>query len=501
MARKLREVLGAAKANTALRDPHSEGNAERSGPMPPPTMTVAFESNSAYDVRGNRKTTRSARNSEGAKSERHSMSNDERPVKSVRGGPRSPTSGLRAAEAADVVMRDFAPGAQPISRSQDSTPKGAMTEQPSSASHGVSTGLSALLEVFDEKRAELLNGLADGKRKKHPDDVSATSWQSTVYMTCNFTNYEAKAEIMQYFAADLVRCLSVDWHNSELYKWAKQNAKNKPSFDYCSEEQILSLTRRQKKSRPSETRDPGSKRSPATPEKIGKRPRGRPSGKKAGLRPSMGSKKRPWGLESDDSDAMDVDDIQLAKRTAKTSQYFDDGDSDEMANAISSDDDDQDNKKELLRAVLHAEKLPSKQSKGPNGTWTCEEPDCGYVVRSAEGLEGQELISNHFAEHERQAIDEAKARELSKINLVMQERGHMPIEYAYFPPHFIKIHYHRFPVCPLLSFLSLTGFDHWRWHHLADEPAFQGLLIYFYCFRSFRASGGPLGFFKGSIDT
>ncbi|KAF3025827.1 hypothetical protein E8E14_014693 [Neopestalotiopsis sp. 37M] len=323
------------------------------------------------------------------------------------------------AELMDVDQHDFA-------QKQITLPARAKSEATVSASNTQDTALNALIEVLQDVWHEYIAAWeSGGKQKKHPNSMTPANWQTKIYTTLSVSDYAAKAEVLQYHAADLAKHLGPEWHDSELFKWCKKNGHIKPKYDHISEEQILRIRKRQKK--PSAKAPQQARTVPV--ETGGKRPpRGRPSGKAAVLRPSLGGKKRPRSQDFDDDD-MDMDDLILPqKKTAKTSQFFENGD-----DADSSDEDDQSDSAQepLTRVIIQAEPLPSMDPKGPNHTWMCEEPNCGYVVRSAEEAEGQALISQHYDEHQREVSDEVKERELNKINLAMQEgaRGHLPINH------------------------------------------------------------------------
>ncbi|KAK8058735.1 hypothetical protein PG994_009183 [Apiospora phragmitis] len=333
---------------------------------------------------------------------------------------------------ADVEMHDFA-----------QTEMALRPRSPAPLPSQLDPGLPTLLDVLNEERAKILEDLGHGKAKKHPDKMNHGAWQTKVYMACKVPNYSAKEEIFTYYAKDLARSLGPEWHKSALYKWAKDDAKSRPALQHITEENILALTRRQK----APERVKPNPSTPTVAETSGKVPirSGRPSGKAAGLRPSLGGKKRPRGLDSDDG--MEFDDGLRVKKTAKTSEFFTGSENHELDDSATSEDENLEGSdtptKALTRIAIHAERIPSVKAHGPNQTWTCQEPDCDYLVRSADEREGQDLIREHFDAHEKEASDEAKERELSKINLAMAEgqRGHMPIKYAYFPPFLIQVYY------------------------------------------------------------
>ncbi|KAI0133156.1 hypothetical protein F4776DRAFT_655075 [Hypoxylon sp. NC0597] len=303
--------------------------------------------------------------------------------------------------------------------------------------HSDANSLAVVLETLQDSRREMLELLNEGKQKKHPDDVSPKSWCTKLYLQLSIKNPKALTEVCEYYARDLVPLLGSEWRNGQLYKWLKDNVNTRPKFEYITEEDIKRIVRRKKMGRSSrdETRPPTGSKEPAVNPGGNQPPRrGRPSGKVAGLRPSTGSKKR-LRHEASLDDEMDIDEDGMLK-TSKRSRYFDDDNDDAQdTTSLMSDDEEVDDKDApLTRIVIRAEKLPSTAPKGPNHTWTCEEPDCGYVVRAADEEDGQALINQHYEAHEKDAQEAAEQIELSRANLLdlaveESQRGHIPINH------------------------------------------------------------------------
>ncbi|KAI9149224.1 hypothetical protein HJFPF1_11273 [Paramyrothecium foliicola] len=183
---------------------------------------------------------------------------------------------------------------------------------------------------------------------------------------------------------------------------------------------------------PTRLRNQNNEIMPQTPR--GKRVPGQRGGKKSSLRLATTSQKRSRSAMESDSETETVG--------AKRSHYFSEGDDDmddapglgteEGTAAVDEDDSD----KEPIRLVIQAERLPSTIPLGPNGTWTCEEEECDYIVRGGDEAHCQARIRDHFHEHERAA----------RLNLAVTEsRGHLPIKYAFFPPFLILVHCHDSP--------------------------------------------------------
>ncbi|KAI1462373.1 hypothetical protein F4805DRAFT_410373 [Annulohypoxylon moriforme] len=337
-----------------------------------------------------------------------------------------------------IIDAPDAPNEQPRGSNAPNNPERLTSQEVGRAHSGTTSSVSLILEALHDIRQEMIELLDEGKQKKHPDDASPKGLCNKLYLELSIKNQRALPEVCEYFAQDLVQLLGPEWHKSQFYEWVKGNVDTKPKFEFITEDEILNITRRKKKGKASreETQStPGIKELPVRT--GGKHPprRGRPSGKTAGLRPPTSSKKR-LRHEMSHEDEMDIDEDGMLK-TSKRSRYFDDDEQDEDANDSTSsadedDDEDADNAdSQLTRVVIRAEKLPSTLPRGPNQTWTCEEPDCGYVVRAADEEDGQALIHQHYEAHEKEARDEAEQSKASLVELALQEseKGHLPINH------------------------------------------------------------------------
>ncbi|KAI1352161.1 hypothetical protein F5Y01DRAFT_280830 [Xylaria sp. FL0043] len=297
-----------------------------------------------------------------------------------------------------------------------------------------------LADALEDVRRSMIQLIEHGKQKKQLHQISAKGWQTKVYFECNIKHYSSVGEIFHYHARDLVQRLGPEWHDTQIYQWVKDKASKSPTLTLISDTEVNQIVKRVKKStRAAQTEKAmNENEQPVVKDYAGKQtPRNRPSGKAAGLRPSTGSKKR-LRHEIDYEDDMDLDEDGLLMKKAKKSHYFTEDDEDDH-NSIDEDGEDSSSEskshteKDAITApqfIIRAEKLPSTLPLGPNQTWTCEEPDCGYVVRAANEDSGQKLISAHYEEHEKAAQDEAHEMALNRVNLAVQEaRGHMPINH------------------------------------------------------------------------
>ncbi|KAI1215113.1 uncharacterized protein F4807DRAFT_405951 [Annulohypoxylon truncatum] len=384
---------------------------------------------------------RSLRYSGAASSDAPDLSSDEQtPANLPKPKQKSPSRiRLESTRSVDMMILDVPDDQNRDSDAADDIAR--LTPQEASRAHSdTASSLSLVVEALRDIRQEMLDLLEEGKQKKHPDDMSPKGWCTKLYLELSIRNPKALPEVCEYFARDLVRLLGPEWYKSQFYKWVKDNFDTKPKFEFITEDDIQKIARRKKKGKVSreETHStPGTKELPVRT--GGKHPprRGRPSGKMAVLRPPTSSKKRLRHETSYEDDEMDIDEDGILKKTSKRSRYLDDEDEDvdDTSSSVDDDDDDDDEADNtdspLTRIVIRANKLPSTFPNGPDQTWTCEEPDCGYVVRAADEEDGRALIHQHYEAHEKEARDEAEQSKASLMELAVQEsqKGHIPINH------------------------------------------------------------------------
>ncbi|KAK4127347.1 hypothetical protein N657DRAFT_611854 [Parathielavia appendiculata] len=302
---------------------------------------------------------------------------------------------------------------------------------------------------------------------------------SKLYFKCRINKYQHAADMVAYYAKELLPRVPAEWKGTPWQQWLASSAKRpwNPA-EPLDPGKIPAMTFRRTKAG-SKT---GVSTKPATqlPPTINLKPRakkagqngsdeesdddaagqyaapqrGRWSGKGATLRLAASSKKRPLS-EVDDP----VNGSRRGRKSAKSIHRASDEDEQAEEPDDSSDDEVVDNEdmavgsrlplpEGAVRVVVHAERIPTTSPSGPDGTWTCEEEGCMYVVRSANEEDAQQQIKEHFKVHEAQA---------EKINLAVKEsRGHMPIKYAYFPPVLLLVYMHP---------------NHRGTYHLASTPA------------------------------
>ncbi|KAG7289621.1 hypothetical protein NEMBOFW57_005992 [Staphylotrichum longicolle] len=411
-------------------------------PPPPPPETQDSEEEEAPPKRRSRSAKASSRNSE-VEDERRSL---------ALGRSRSPPQPKPASKAVPRMIetpvplpekyRQFTqPASSKSSPAPVDTPKGTLNEPPMAAGDAESESpVDRLLAVLQEiARDTDLNKAAPSKI------------HNKVFFMCKIRHYSESKHILAYYAKDLLPRLGVEWKGTLGYNWLKNAAQQpwKPT-ELTNPENIPAQTLRRAKSVPKQD----SSANPATTlpptinlKAIAKKAvheesegdsedysstaapvRGRMSGKNAGLRlVSSTSQKRPRADLDDQANGG-----RRGRKSAKLSHQSSDED-EEMEDAEDTSDDDVAAGEEMgvgsrlplpdgaIRVVVHAERIPTTSPKGPDGTWTCEQEGCAYVVRSADEQDAQELIQAHFRDHEAQA---------DKINLAVKEsRGHMPINH------------------------------------------------------------------------
>jgi hypothetical protein len=290
--------------------------------------------------------------------------------------------------------------------------------------------------------------------------ISRSSVSSRLYFNFKISNYNASSEILAYFSKELVQKLDAKWHPSPFYQWLEKESRqtSRELIHTDLKKMPGQLVRRNKKqvaaptaaatSQTPSLQIPSKARPPSDDEDLDSdeghsstRPR---HAGKGGLRLHSASKKRTASemLEDDPSSG------GRGRKPAKTSHYYADNPDDSDAAALSDnasseagsqqpESEDPDGllvppPKDAVRIVVHAEKLPSMSPSGPNGTWVCDQDDCGYVVRAAEEAAGKRLIQQHFRDHEART---------EKVSLALREAGRMPIKYAYFPPVLLLVKY------------------------------------------------------------
>jgi hypothetical protein len=350
-----------------------------------------------------------------------------------RGRPRSAKSSSGESSAADVDTKNVsrlsagpsshepAPATQPAARPSQSTAGGALNP--------VEALVALLVEIARESGVK----------------ATARSVCNKIYFKCQFKNYGASKDVVSYYAKPLLAQLPEVWHGSPLQLWLQEEAGKPylPSDKITVAEMPYQLQRRNQKQ--VSTRIPADLMPRKQPKPQMRREEGlagedamdtepdsqfapnarhpRPAGKGAGLRLLSSKGKKRFTTDLDDGE--ESQGSRRGPKSAKTTHSADEDIDDEAENTNSelhSDEEEHSGPpKENVRLVITSERIPTMSPAGPNGSWVCGEPDCGYLVGAAREEDGKKLIQDHFRQHERQA---------QKLNLAMSEgmRGHMPIK-------------------------------------------------------------------------
>ncbi|KAI0119351.1 hypothetical protein F4814DRAFT_236617 [Daldinia grandis] len=340
----------------------------------------------------------------------------------------------------------------------------------------INPSVSAIIGVLQDYRQDLLS--LPGNKTKHPDKVTASTWHHKLYRELSVKKPRALAQVCRYYARDLLRCLGPEWHTSKFYKWLEENVDVAPTFEDLPEERMKNIVRRKKKnqlphndqtssqnqsyenqssaptqqshptpssysSHVSHTSHPSYLNQPAMEyqeEKVqGQQSsnRARTGGKVAGLRPSIGGKKRVR-QDFDMGDEMELDEDGLQKNALKKSRYSStDNDHDDnegkrgattsSGNEYNAEDEDA----PTTGTVGHSAKPPKANRNGVEEAWFCEESGCDFVVHAKNEDDAEALIMPHYELHHKDARTKKYAsQKLNLQNIVREESlisGGLPV--------------------------------------------------------------------------
>ncbi|KAL2136390.1 hypothetical protein VTI74DRAFT_4034 [Chaetomium olivicolor] len=331
------------------------------------------------------------------------------------------------------------------------TPQATLIETPGDTQKADPTAGLNLDSPIDRLVAGLRLVAAESKIHKS----AARAINGKLYFKCRMRNYSAVGDVVTYFAKALLPRVEAEWKGTPWYGWLREVAEREPEAvdaatveSYASQTHLRALGSRHGHSH--QSTKPADKVPPnislkGMAAKVTQNEseaesdedlaatytappmRNRRSGKGATLRLiSASSKKRPHSDLDDQASGS-----RRGRKSAKTSHpvsdedEFDDAEETSGDEAIADEDMGVGSRLPLpegaVRVVIHAERIPTTSPSGPDGTWTCHEEDCTYVVRCADEQGAQELIQQHFRDHEARA---------EKINLAVKEsRGQMPINH------------------------------------------------------------------------
>ncbi|AEO56936.1 hypothetical protein MYCTH_2302469 [Thermothelomyces thermophilus ATCC 42464] len=450
-----------------LRDSHPDvqkrlADIARRAALPPPPPSESQESSSRDQATGNRGSRSARSGSRSLEVEDGDMrgsapSRSRSPQSKSANRPKPRTSGTPVS-----LPEKYRQLTHPISSKSSpapaETPKTDTPRDTPTSNVDHESSVDRLLEILNEVASEV------DIKKAAPSRI-----HSAVYFKCKVRAYSGGKDILAYYAKDLLPRLGPEWKGTMSYQWLADAAKRpwKPTEPMDPDKIPAQTLRREKSSatsKASSTTRPATQLPPAINLKAKTKSalqhdsdseaefadlyagpqRGRSrSGKAATLRLATSSKKRPRSDLDDQANGG-----HRSAKTAKVNHLISDEDDleDDVEDKETGDDEVAAGEETLVdsrlpvpegavRVVVHAERLPTTVPSGPDGTWTCDQEGCTYVVRSADEQEAQDLIREHFRDHEAQA---------EKISLAVREsRGQMPIKYAYFPPILLLVHMHN----------------------------------------------------------
>ncbi|EFX02632.1 hypothetical protein CMQ_2561 [Grosmannia clavigera kw1407] len=333
------------------------------------------------------------------------------------------------------------------------------TAQPAAATSDAQT-----MDEADGRHAAALRMLLDGileiGRDFHGDvsRISQSHIHGKLYNKFRLKFYTVAKDLSAYFATELLAALDHEWAESPYGLWLR-TASSQPfvpvSPDFTVRDMPNQLVRRaghinQRQRQGSATptasstplrRDQQRSAGKALPSALSAR-RG---GKHAALRLPLASKKRPHGsaFSNDNSDNDSIDDGDDAGTSSSADARGHDARRRKLANK---NENEIGNDNETMLVVRSQPLAQSTAPTGPNRTWRCARPACGFFVRDAGpnfGTGGdldddssddddeshdhvkiaQELVRQHIRAHEQET--------LNKVDLAITEgsRRHVSVSH------------------------------------------------------------------------
>ncbi|KAK1992466.1 hypothetical protein LX36DRAFT_732451 [Colletotrichum falcatum] len=281
----------------------------------------------------------------------------------------------------------------------------------------------------------LLEGIEEIKPEIGPLNAAAFSKVSSkIYYRYKIKVYLGASDIIKYYAKELTERLDEEeWAGSGFWNTLKEAAKGpRIALEHLKVDQIPdSLVRRKAVAiTVSKSRGQGEAQRAAVVSTPPPRRAGRTAGKMSGLRLAGTSGKRRFDPDETPE--------SVSRKAAKTSHGFD-SDGDEAIDDGSSSDEQDDSSSvdstglpAAVKTVVRAENIPTTIPKGPNGTWVCDEDNCGFVERNPESEDGRERIHEHMQDIHYQESE----NQVERISLAVTEGGknRLPIEYSPPPP-------------------------------------------------------------------
>lgn len=352
--------------------------------------------------------------------------------------PEETTSRKRATRSGSIAPSPQ-PGLQSLDRARapEEFEQGATQDQSLvDTSAGNQEPFDSLLEALDDAHSQL-------NTKK---GVALTTLASRLYFDYRwptFKNGEPGShkipilEVLHYNAPALLATLDSQKWQGEFWDWLNQASREKLKLEALKSSDLPWKVQRRKKmarintpkfpplASPSIAKPDDEDQDEAnefeTPRRPGNGIKTPARQGKSTLRPVASAYKRDYEDMDDDSD--------LESPVVKRAHHDGAHDVVREYKAASSDEEEE------IKLVIRADKIPSAVPQGKDGTWTCAEDDCNYVVRGGDAESCQQHIEAHFKDHEQQG---------ERLQLAVTEgtRGHLPIKYVYFFPFRIRVQLH-----------------------------------------------------------
>ena len=299
---------------------------------------------------------------------------------------------------------------------------------------------------------EPFDSLLEALEEAHPQlntrkGVALTTLASKLYFDYRWPTFKNGApgshkipilEVLHYNAPALLATLDSKKWQGEFWDWLNQVSKVKLKLEALKPSDLpWKVLRRKKIARTSTAKfppltspiiatpddeDQDEANEFETPRRLGKGVKTPARQGKSTLRPVASAHKRDYEDMDDDSD----EESPVTKRAHHDAAH----DVVREYKAGSSDEEEE------IKLVIRADKLPSDVPQGKDGTWSCAEDDCDYVVRGGDAESCQQHIEAHFKDHEKQG---------ERVQLAVTEgtRGHLPIKYVYLSPSRIRAQLHE----------------------------------------------------------
>ncbi|RFU34922.1 hypothetical protein B7463_g1400, partial [Scytalidium lignicola] len=266
----------------------------------------------------------------------------------------------------------------------------------------------------------ILEADRSGQRKRHAMRIGPLS--TSLYCTYKLPSRVIAQSIIRKRAQEILDALDNSWKTTPIYAELTEITRQSLQADVSQQDiDVKDLVKREKRVIGSTNKLSTVERNPrkakASPQPHSSKslpllhPARKTGGKVASLR-LVSSPLHPDNLGTDSTSSdEDISHARKRRKPSTLSSDEDDGaqqpppyDSKTSTNILPSEDDDPSKtsrKQESEALTLTSTFLPSLVPTGPNGTWTCSEPNCNAVIRAAHTPDGKREIQDHFLHHAR----------------------------------------------------------------------------------------------------